>query len=178
MCTCKCRSLKKGTNKLFIGMLQNFSLASPFLSSPLLSSLLHCRERQTHRERERGILSCESQVRQFWSDANNHMVRRKNTQEERERERERESVCVCVLCVCVWKYSVVLLALYLVWNMTSKLEEPKTNYNYFSSFMYSKFGNCRGRRKKGTQHIYLSIKGRWGACLLALPTKAKKWYCV
>jgi len=76
-------------------------LSSPLLSSPLSSIAERDRHRHRERERERGILSCESQVRQFWSDANNHMVRRKNTQEERERERERERVCVCVLCVCV-----------------------------------------------------------------------------
>jgi hypothetical protein len=36
-----------------------------------------------------------TQVREFWSDANNHMVRKKTP-----KKRERESVCVCV---CVWE---------------------------------------------------------------------------
>ncbi len=122
MCTCVCRSLKKGTNKLFIGMLQNFSpLASPFLS------LLHCTQRE--RERERHLELCVSHKSEnfgvmqiiIWSEKKHPRRERRERKREREkRERERECVCVCVcFCVSTLLFSCITSGLK---NMTSKLD--------------------------------------------------------
>ncbi len=77
-------------------------LLSPGLSFPLSSIA----QREREREREASWVVCESQVREFWSDANNHMVRKKTPKKRERRERERESVCVCV-CVSTLLFSCI-----------------------------------------------------------------------